>query len=101
MTLDAASDARIELIVNSPGGPLDAASAVLDTIDLVRGPVDTMRTDPHTVDPSGGNRRVAQRHELAESRMRGNAHVRFGSAGRGNGCFERTTPRPGPILTSR
>jgi hypothetical protein len=31
--------------------------------------------------------------------MRGNAHVRFGSAGRGNGCFERTTPRPGPILT--
>jgi ATP-dependent Clp protease, protease subunit len=42
MTLDAASDARIELIVNSPGGPLDAASAVLDTIDLVRGPVDTM-----------------------------------------------------------
>jgi hypothetical protein len=33
--------------------------------------------------------------------MRGNAHVRFGSAGRGNGCFERTTPRPGPILTSR
>jgi RNA polymerase sigma-70 factor (ECF subfamily) len=28
------------------------------------------------------------------------AHVRFGSAGRGNGRFERTTPRPGPILTS-
>jgi hypothetical protein len=26
-------------------------------------------------------------------------HVRFGSAGRGNGCFERTTPCPGPILT--
>jgi hypothetical protein len=53
------------------------------------------RTDPHAVDPSGGNRRIAQRHELAESRMRGNAHVRFGSAGRGNGCFETTTPRPG------
>jgi hypothetical protein len=33
--------------------------------------------------------------------MRGNAHVRFGSAGRGNGRSERSTPRPGPILTSR
>jgi hypothetical protein len=31
--------------------------------------------------------------------MRGNAHVRFGSAGRGNGRSERSTPRPGPILT--
>jgi Group II intron, maturase-specific domain len=59
------------------------------------------RTDPHALDHSGGNCRIAQRHGLAESRMRGNAHVRFGRAGRGNGCFERTTPRPGPILTSR
>jgi ATP-dependent Clp protease, protease subunit len=42
MTLDADGDDRIELIVNSPGGPLDAASAVLDTIDLVRCPVDTV-----------------------------------------------------------
>jgi hypothetical protein len=33
--------------------------------------------------------------------MRGNTHVRFGSAGRGNGCSERSTPRPGPILTPR
>ena len=33
--------------------------------------------------------------------MRGNAHVRFGGAGRGNGCSERTTPRPGPIPTPR
>lgn len=33
--------------------------------------------------------------------MRGNAHVRFGSAGRGNGRLERDTPRPGPILTPR
>ncbi len=33
--------------------------------------------------------------------MRGTAHVRFGSAGRGNGRSERSTPRPGPILTPR
>jgi hypothetical protein len=30
--------------------------------------------------------------------MRGNAHVRFGGAGRGNGSLERTIPRPGPTL---
>ncbi len=41
MTLDADGAERITLLVNSPGGPLDAAAAVLDTIDLVRGPVDT------------------------------------------------------------
>jgi ATP-dependent Clp endopeptidase proteolytic subunit ClpP len=41
MTLDAEGTERITLIVNSPGGPLDAAATVLDTIDLVRGPVDT------------------------------------------------------------
>jgi len=28
--------------------------------------------------------------------MRGNSHVRFGGAGRGNGLSETTTPRPGP-----
>ena len=31
--------------------------------------------------------------------MRGNAHVRFGGAGRGNGPPERATPRPGPTPT--
>jgi hypothetical protein len=41
-----------------------------------------------------------ERHELVESRMRGNAHVRFGRAGRGNGSRERVTPRLGPILTT-
>jgi hypothetical protein len=30
--------------------------------------------------------------------MRGNAHVRFGGAGRGNGSLERAIPRPGPTL---
>ena len=34
-------DDAITLLVNSPGGPLDAVGAVLDTIDLVRMPVDT------------------------------------------------------------
>lgn len=41
MTLDADGSEPITLLVNSPGGPLDAAAAVLDTIDLVRGSVDT------------------------------------------------------------
>jgi ATP-dependent Clp protease protease subunit len=41
MTLDAQGTERVTLIVNSPGGPLEAAVAVLDTIDLTRGPVDT------------------------------------------------------------
>src|SRR5580765_3319667 len=31
--------------------------------------------------------------------MRGDAHVRFGGAGRGNGPSATTTPRPGPIPT--
>jgi ATP-dependent Clp protease protease subunit len=42
MTLDGESADPIELIVNSPGGPLDAATAVLDTIDLARAPVGTV-----------------------------------------------------------
>ena len=33
--------------------------------------------------------------------MRGNAHVRFGGAGRGNGPSETTTPRPGPTHPPR
>ena len=33
--------------------------------------------------------------------MRGNAHVRFGGAGRGNGHAGRHAPRPGPIPTTR
>jgi Transposase DDE domain group 1 len=32
--------------------------------------------------------------------MRGNTHVRFGGAGRGDGTPERTPPRPGPIPTN-
>jgi ATP-dependent Clp protease, protease subunit len=44
MTLDAEGDGDgepITLLINSPGGPLDAVGAVLDTMALVRGPVDT------------------------------------------------------------
>jgi hypothetical protein len=33
--------------------------------------------------------------------MRGDAHVRFGGAGRGNGPTERRVPRSGPIPTTR
>ena len=45
MTLDADAESDeaepMTLLVNSPGGPLDAVGAILDTIDLVRVPVDT------------------------------------------------------------
>jgi len=41
MTLDADGDEPITLLVNCPGGPLDAAATVLDTMALVQGPVDT------------------------------------------------------------
>jgi ATP-dependent Clp protease protease subunit len=41
MTLDADGDEPITLLVNCPGGPLDAAATVLDTMALVRGPVET------------------------------------------------------------
>jgi ATP-dependent Clp protease protease subunit len=41
MTLDADGDEPITLLVNSPGGPLDTAATVLDTMALVQGPVDT------------------------------------------------------------
>jgi ATP-dependent Clp protease protease subunit len=41
MALDADGEQAVTLVVNSPGGPLEAAAAVLDTVDLVRGPLDT------------------------------------------------------------
>lgn len=41
MALDADGTSPVTLVVNSAGGPVDAVSGVLDTIDLVRCPVDT------------------------------------------------------------
>lgn len=41
VALDAAGAEPITLVVNCPGGPLAAAVTVLDTMDLVRGPVAT------------------------------------------------------------
>lgn len=41
MSLDADADRPVTLIVNSPGGPLDAAATVLDTLATVAAPVDT------------------------------------------------------------
>lgn len=41
MSLDAEGTDTVTLVVNSPGGPLEAATAVLDTIDLVHAPIDT------------------------------------------------------------
>jgi ATP-dependent Clp protease protease subunit len=42
MTLDGVSDEPVTLMVNSPGGPLPAVFAVLDTIRLMRAPVATV-----------------------------------------------------------
>jgi ATP-dependent Clp protease, protease subunit len=41
MTLDADDTSPVTLVVNSGGGPVDAVAGLLDTIDLVRCPVDT------------------------------------------------------------
>jgi ATP-dependent Clp protease protease subunit len=42
LALDGTGDEPITVVVNSPGGPLDAAGAVLGSVDLVACPVDTM-----------------------------------------------------------
>jgi ATP-dependent Clp protease, protease subunit len=42
LALDAESHQPIELIVNSAGGPVDAALGVVDTMDLVDSPVSTL-----------------------------------------------------------
>ncbi len=41
MALDVENTKPITLVVNSPGGPLEAAGALLDTIELVRSSIDT------------------------------------------------------------
>lgn len=50
-------------------------------------------------DPERQEGECDEQADRLESRMRGNTHVRFGGAGRGNGPSERTTLRPGPIPT--
>jgi ATP-dependent Clp protease, protease subunit len=39
MALDVESADPIELVINSPGGPVDAGLSVIDTLDLLRAPV--------------------------------------------------------------
>lgn len=83
MQLDADSSRPITLVVNSPGGPLDGAAAVLDTIDLVRGTVDTtclgqaVGTAAVVVAAGTGRRRIGagaqMRLRLAEVELAGSA----------------------------
>ncbi len=40
MALDADDDGPVALLVNSPGGPLDAGIAVVDVLDLLQAPVE-------------------------------------------------------------
>jgi ATP-dependent Clp protease protease subunit len=42
LALDAESHRPIELIINSPGGPVEAALGVVDTLDFVQAPVTTL-----------------------------------------------------------
>jgi ATP-dependent Clp protease protease subunit len=42
LALDSTSESPIELVINSPGGPLDTALSVIDTLDLLRSPVATL-----------------------------------------------------------
>jgi ATP-dependent Clp protease protease subunit len=42
MALDVESADPIELVVNSPGGPVDAGLSVIDTLDLLRAPVSSL-----------------------------------------------------------
>jgi len=42
LALDRESADPIEVVINSPGGPLDAALTVIDTLDLLRAPVATL-----------------------------------------------------------
>lgn len=83
MSLDAEGTDPITLVVNSPGGSLDAASAVLDTLDLVRGPVATtclgqaVGTAAVVVAAGTGHRRIGagaqMRLRLAEVAIEGSA----------------------------
>jgi ATP-dependent Clp protease protease subunit len=42
LALDAESHRPIELIINSPGGPVETAMGVVDTLDFVQAPVTTL-----------------------------------------------------------
>jgi ATP-dependent Clp protease protease subunit len=42
MALDAESEAPIELVINSPGGPVEAGLSVIDTLDILHAPVTTL-----------------------------------------------------------
>jgi len=70
MTLDADGDEPIELVVNSPGGPLECAVPVLDVVDLLRGPVDAtcigqaVGTAAFVVACATGRRRASPRARL-------------------------------------
>ncbi len=42
LALEGESESPIELVINSPGGPVDTALSVIDTLDLLRSPVGTL-----------------------------------------------------------
>jgi ATP-dependent protease ClpP protease subunit len=104
MTLDAEGTEHITLIVNSPGGPLDAAATVLDTIDLVRGPVDTTclgqasGTAAVVVAAGTGRRRVGASAQLQlrlpEVELAGTATRLWPAMSTAAACSLRPTPWP-------
>jgi len=72
VSLDGEGDGPITLVVNSPGGPLDAVPAVLDALDLVRGPVDTT-----CLGQAGGTAAVVLAAGTGRRRIGPGAHVRL------------------------
>jgi ATP-dependent Clp protease protease subunit len=74
MALDGRSDADVDLVVNSPGGPAEDITAVLDVMDLMRGRVNVTCTG--TAHGTAGvllacatGRRRAGRHAVVSLRL--------------------------------
>lgn len=70
MSLDASGDDPITLHIDSPGGPLDAALSVIDTIDLLGVPVHAMCSGRVEGSPIGVLAVCARRRATANSRFR-------------------------------
>jgi ATP-dependent Clp protease protease subunit len=72
MALDAEGTEPVTVLVNSPGGPLDAVATVLSTMDLVRAPIDTT-----AIGQAGGTAAVVLAAGTGRRRIGPSAHVRL------------------------
>jgi ATP-dependent Clp protease protease subunit len=72
MALDADGDDKVTLLINSPGGPLDAAATVLDTMALLQVTVDTT-----VVGQAAGTAAIVLASGTGRRRIGPSAHVRL------------------------